>query len=108
MLHPKSAEQATFEWMPPLPFYILGQSKCICVRILQTQLERKQNFVDKKVIEPENVWIKPHIHLIKIKFHFSVTHFDDKLLTVGVASCIMVPAPIFSWLGFAKFLVEII
>ena len=23
MLYPKSAEQATFEWMPPLPFYSL-------------------------------------------------------------------------------------
>ena len=59
-------------------------------------------------MEPENLWIKPHIHLIKIKSHFSVTHFGDKFPTFGVASCIMVPAPIFGWLEFAKFLAEII
>ena len=74
MPYPKSAEQATFEWMPP----------------------------------HENLWIKPHIHLIKIKAHFGAAHFDDKFPTFGIASCFMVPAPFLAWLGFAKFLVEII
>ena len=108
MPYPKSAEQAIFEWMPPLPFYSLGQSKYMCTRILYTQLELKQNFFDNKFIERENLWIKPKIRSIKIKSHFSGTHFDDKFPTFGVASYIMVPAPIFAWLGFAKFLVEII
>ena len=108
MPYRKSAEQVTFVWMPPLPFYILGQSEYMCTRILWTQLELKQNFVDNKSIEQRNWWIKPQIHLIKIKSHFSATHFDDKFPTFGVAFCIMVPTPIFAWLGFAKFLVEMI
>ena len=103
MPYPKSAEQATFEWMPSLPFYSLGQSKYMCTRIPQTQLELKQKFSDKKLIERENLWIKPHIHLIKIKSHFSGTHFDDKCPTFSVASCLMIPVPIFAWHGFAKF-----
>ena len=41
------------------------------------------------------------------EFHFSGTQFDNKFPTCGVASCIMVAAPIFAWIGFAKFLVEI-
>ena len=48
MPYPKSAEQATFEWMPPLRFYNLDQSKYICARIFQTQLELKQNVVENK------------------------------------------------------------
>ena len=52
--------------------------------------------------------IKPHIRLIKIKFHFSSAHFDDKFLTFWEVSCIMVPASIFRMARFAKFLVEII
>ena len=60
------------------------------------------------MIERENLWIKPYIRLIKIDSHFSGTHFDNKFHTFGVASCIMVAAPIFAWIGFAKFLVEII
>ena len=59
-------------------------------------------------MEREDLWIKPHIHLIKIKSHFSGTHFDDKFPTFGMASCITVPAQIFAWPGFAKFLSEII
>ena len=69
------------------------------------QFVHKQNFLDNKLIEREHLWIKPHFRLIKIKSHFSGTHFDDKFPTFGVASCNMVPAPIFAWLGFAKFLV---
>ena len=55
-----------------------------------------------KSIERENLGIKPHMRLIKIKSHFSGTYFDDKFTTFGVASCIMVPAPIFARLDFAK------
>ena len=108
MLYPKSAAQATIEWMPPLPFYSLGQSKYICSRIFLTQLELKQNVVENTLIERENLWIKPYISLIKIESHFSGTHFDNKFPTFGVASSIMVAAPIFAWIGFAKFLIEII
>ena len=78
MLYPKSAEQAIFEWMPPLPFYSLGQSKYICTRIFWTQLELKQNVVGNTLIERENLWIKPYIRLIKIEYHFSGTHFEKK------------------------------
>ena len=52
--------------MPSLPFYSLGQSKYMCTRILQTHLELKQNFSDNKLIERENLWIKPHIRLVKL------------------------------------------
>ena len=45
---------------------------------------------------------------LKTKSPFSGTHFDDKFPTFGVISCIMVSAPIFAWLGFDKFLVQII
>ena len=76
-------------------------------RIFKLQLELKQN-VENKLIEQENLWITSNIRLIKIKSHFSGTRFDDKFPTFGVASGIMVPTPIFAWLGFAKFLVEII
>ena len=108
MLYPKSAEQATFEWMLPLPFYSLGQSKYICTRIFLTQLELKQNAVENTLIERENLWIKPYIRLIKIESHLSGTHFDNKFPTFGMASCIMVAASIFARIRFAKFLVEII
>ena len=91
MPYPKSAEQATFEWMPPLPFYSLGQSKNMCTRILLTQLQLKQDVVENKLIKRENLWIKPYICLIKLKSHFGSTQFDDKFPTFGVASCIMVP-----------------
>ena len=94
MPYPKSAELATFERMPPQPFYNLGQSKYICTRILWTQLELKQNFFYDKLIEWENLWIKPHIRLVKMKSHFSGTNFDEKFPIFRVASCIMLPAPI--------------
>ena len=64
-------------------------------RILQTQLELKQNVLENKLIQQENMWIKPHIRLIKIKSDFSGAHFDDKFPTFGVPSYIMGPAPIF-------------
>ena len=80
--------------MPPLPFYSLGQSKYICTRIFKPQLELKQNVVKTTLIEREKLWIKPYIRLIKIESHFSGTHFDNKFATFGVASCIMVAAPI--------------
>ena len=95
MTYPKSVEQAPFEWTPPLPFYSLGQSKYMRTRIFSTQLELKQNVVGNRLMERENLWIKPHIHLIKTKSHFSGTHFDDKFPIFGVSSCIMVPAPNF-------------
>ena len=44
--------------------------------------------------ERVNLWIKPHDELIKIKYHFSGAHFDDKFITFVVASCILVPDPI--------------
>ena len=31
MLYPKSAEQATFEWMQPLPFYSLGYDPYVAI-----------------------------------------------------------------------------
>ena len=108
MPYPKSAEQTTFEWMPPLPFYNLGQSKNMCTRIFSTQFELKEDVVENKLIKWKNLWINPYICLITIKFHFSGTHFDNKFPTFGVVSCIMVPAPIIAYLGFAKFLAEII
>ena len=83
MPYPISAEQARFERMPQLPFYSLCQSKYMCTRIFYMQLELKQNVVENKLIERENLWIKPHIRLIKIKSHFSGTHFDDKFPTLG-------------------------
>ena len=46
--------------------------------------------------------------LIKIKSSFSGARLDDKFITFGVSSCVMVPVPISAWLVFAKFLVEII
>ena len=70
MHHPKPADQVTFKWTPPLLFSDLGQ---------------RSNML----------WIKPHIGLIKIKFYFSVVHFDDKYITFEVASCFVVPDPIF-------------
>ena len=39
--------------------------------------------------------MKPHVGLIKIEPHLSGAHFDDKFITFGVASCFMVPDPIF-------------
>ena len=65
--YPKSAEQATFEWMPPLSFYCLGERKCMYTRIFKTHLELMQNVVENKLIERENLWIKPRIHLIEMK-----------------------------------------
>ena len=70
------------------------------------QLELKQNFIENKLIERENLWIKPHIRFIKIKSHFSGTHFDDQFATFGVASCIMVPAPIFAGSGLRNSLMK--
>ena len=70
----------------------------MCTRIFLTHLELEQNVVENELIERENLKIKPH---------FSGTHWDDKFATFGVASCILAPAPIFAWLGFAKFLYEI-
>ena len=74
----------------------------MCTRILKTQFETvspssnlNKNVVENKLIEQENLWIKPHIRLIKIKSHFSGAHFDNKFPTFGVASCIMVPVPYF-------------
>ena len=67
----------------------------MCTRILKTQLELKQKFVENKLIEWDNLWIKPHILLVKIKSHFSGANFDDKFPTFVVVSCIMVPAAIF-------------
>ena len=72
MPYPKSVEQATFEGMPPLPFCSLCQSKYMCTRIFKMQLELNQNVVENKLIERENLWIKPHIRLIEIKSHFVV------------------------------------
>ena len=66
----------------------------MCTRIVYRQLELKQNVVENKSIERENLWIKPHIRLIKTKSHFSGARFDDKFLIFGVASCIMALAPI--------------
>ena len=67
---PKTAEQATFEWIPPLRFYNLGESKYMCTRIFSSQLEPKQNIVENNLIERENLWIKPHIRLIRIKSQY--------------------------------------
>ena len=39
----KPADQATFQWTSPLPFYDLDQRKYMCIRIFYTQLELKQN-----------------------------------------------------------------
>ena len=80
----------------------------MCTRIFYTQLELKQNVVENTLVERENLWINSYICLIEIKSHFSGTHFDDKLPAFGVASCIVVPAPIFACLRFAKFFVETI
>ena len=33
MSYPKSAEQATFEWISPLPFYCVGTSEYMCTGI---------------------------------------------------------------------------
>ena len=78
MPYAKSDEQATFEWIPPLPFYSLGQSKYMCTKILWTQLKLDQNIVENKLIKRENLWIKSYIRFMKIKSHFSGAHFDDK------------------------------
>ena len=56
MPYPKSAEQATFEWMPPLPFYSLVKEN---IFVPETQLELKQNVVENTLIERDNLWIKP-------------------------------------------------
>ena len=34
------------------------------------------------------------VGLIRIKSNFGGTHFDDKFITFGVPSCIMIPDPI--------------
>ena len=60
--------------------------------------QTQTNLVANKLIERENLWIKSHIRLIKIKSHFSGFHFDDKFPTFGVAA----------YIGFVKFLIEII
>ena len=95
MHYPKPADQVILKWMPPLPFYDIGQHKWVCTRIFQTHLELKLNVVEDKWIERMNLWIEPHVGLIKIISHFSGAHFDDKFMTFGVASCIMVADPIF-------------
>ena len=95
MPYAKSAEQATFEWIPPLPFYSLGQSKYMCTKILWTQLKLDQNVVENKLIKRDNLWIKSYIRFMKIKSHFSGAHLDDKFQTFEVVCCIMVSAPIF-------------
>ena len=46
-------------------------------------LELKQNVVENKLMEWDNLGIKPHIRLIKIESQFSGTHFDDKFPTFG-------------------------
>ena len=58
------------------------------LNIVRTQTKLFNN----KFIERDNLWIKPKFRLVKIKAHFSGTHFDGKFPTFGVASCIMVPA----------------
>ena len=67
------------------------------------QVEPKQNIVENKWIERENLWIKLHVGLIKIKSHFSGEYFDDKFVTFRLSSCIMVPDPFFAWRCVAKF-----
>ena len=57
------------------------------------QGEVKQNDGENKWMGRKNLWIKPHIRLIKFKFNFSGAHFDDKFAIYGVASCIMLPTP---------------
>ena len=76
MHYQRPAKQAAFKWTPS---YGLGQCKYVCIRIFQTQLEPKQNAVENKWIEGENSWIKPHVGLIKIKYHFSGAHFYFKI-----------------------------
>ena len=77
-------------------------------QILLSAVRTQTNVFGNKWIERENLWIKPHVGLIKIISHFNGAHFDDKFITFRVASCIMVPDPIFSQ-GFVlqKFLAEI-
>ena len=45
---------------------------------------------------------KPHVGLIKIKSHLGGAHFDDKFVTFGVTSCIMVPDPNFCMTLYCK------
>ena len=78
--------------MPPLPFYNL---QIYVYQNLINTVRTKQNIVENSLIEQEHLWIKPHIRLIENKSHFSGTDFDDKFPTFGVASSIMVHAPIF-------------
>ena len=56
MHYMKHVGQATFNWTSLLPFYDLGQHKYMCIIIFQTQLEFKQNVVENKWIERENLW----------------------------------------------------
>ena len=80
----------------------------MCTRILKTQLELKQNVVENTLIKRENLWINPHIRLIKIKFHFSGVNFDDRFPTFGGLLHYGIPTPtIFAWLEFAKLFVNI-
>ena len=80
----KSAEQATFEWMPPLPIYSLGQSIYVYQNFLNA-VKAQTKLFENKLIERENLSIKSHVRLIKIKSHFSDAHFDDKFSTFGMA-----------------------
>ena len=62
MPYPKSAEQATFEWMPALPFYTVWIKANICVpESYKRSSNPKQNFVENKLIERDNFLIKSHI-----------------------------------------------
>ena len=59
--------------------------------LIRTQTKRYWNKWNSR----ENLWVKPYVGLIKIKFHSSDAHFDDQSITFGVASCIMVQDPSF-------------
>ena len=93
MHYPKPADQASFEWTPPLPFPDLGQRIYVYQNLLnagRTQTKRCRN----KLIEMGNLWIKLCVGFIKRKSRFSRAHLDDKFITFGIASCILVPVPI--------------
>ena len=63
----------------------------ICIPNRLKLLKFNRSVVEYKLIETENLWIKPKFYVIKTKHHFSGAQLYDKFITFGVGSCIKGP-----------------